>query len=303
MKKVLVIADVENWAFDTIYRNLKLHCKNYQIEVWYEFSKNKQLHNIDSYKEFDIIFYLNDYSPEFLLTNKIPKEKVILAIRSNVTHDLYNGTLKNNILLNSICGMILVSNKSLESRFKQIHGNVHIWSGGVDTKLFRYTEKKIGKCPIVGWAGSKNNFGSSYRGLNLIESACNKLGFKWEPALREDKWRTPEEMYDYYSTKIDIYVDASMGAGRQNGIYEAASTGRAIVASRVGIAEQLIAHGVNGELVDRTVESICIGLQNAVKNYERYGKLISNLIKTEYSWEVEALKFEKYLNNIKGING
>ena len=39
MKKVLVIADVANWAFDRFYDGLKKYCSDFEFEVRY--SRNR----------------------------------------------------------------------------------------------------------------------------------------------------------------------------------------------------------------------------------------------------------------------
>ena len=126
----------------------------------------------------------------------------------------------------------------------------------------------------------------------MLEEACKRLNFQFRPAYREDKWRNHDEMVSYYQNEIDIYVDVSESAGRQGGLVESGACGKAIIASRAGIAEELIDHGKNGFLVDRNVDSIVNVLKQIVPNIDDFGKKIRKTIEDKWSWKIQAPMFE-----------
>ena len=145
--------------------------------------------------------------------------------------------------------------------------------------------------------GSKDNFGSEMRGLYLIQEACNIVGYNFHPALKENKWRTVEEMVQYYQDEIDIYIDASSEAGRQNGLLEAAACSKIIMATKcVGISNELITHGENGLLIDRSVDSIIQAFKHP--NIEQFGKRIRKVIEDEWSWTHHATIFSDVFNKL-----
>lgn len=69
-------------------------------------------------------------------------------------------------------------------------------------------------------------------------------------AIREEKWRGPEEMRDFYHS-LDVYVCASRSEGAPNPCLEAAACGIPLVTTRVGSMPELIQDGVNGPFVER----------------------------------------------------
>jgi len=294
-KKLLVVPDIPNWAFDKIYKNLKKLLTNWDVYVHYTSGKNPQ-DNLATHKKFDLIFYLSDYDLRPLIKANIPKHKVILGIRSKVKDDIYNSPKR----LQRLVGGLSVPNQQLYERFKDSHPIVELTPGGVDTKLFcpistASPERKI----TVGWAGSKNNMHvKGFRGLELITAACKRVGYLFKPALKEVKHRNEREMASYYQNDIDIYVDASISAGRQNGLVEAGACGKPLISTRVGIAEQLIKDRINGVLVDRNINSIAQGLVNITPYINLFGERIREEIEENWSWEKHVPKFENLFSEV-----
>jgi len=295
MKSVLVIADYKGWAFENIYNGLKTNLINWHVEVFYQFSKSNKLSK--KLKDYDLILYLCDFDLTFLIKNKIPKEKVILAIRSNVTAPIYNSPS----IIKSLAGTIAASNKSIYDKFSKEYDNVYLLPGGVDTERFVYTKKIPGNPVIVGWAGSRDNFGSEYRGLSLLEESCKSIGAIFNPALREVKYRTHYEMVKYYNEEIDIYADVSIAAGRQNGIIEAGSCGRPVLSTRAGISENLLGNNEYGILVDRDKKSISDAIKLLISNYDDYSVKISRRIDDLYSWKYQSKLFENCFNEVINV--
>jgi glycosyltransferase involved in cell wall biosynthesis len=129
---------------------------------------------------------------------------------------------------------------------------------GFDTDRFRplpdlgSREKRL----RVGWAGSLANQGSAHRGVHeVIVPAAELSGAQLCLAVREDRWRTQDEMVEFYGS-IDVYVCASRSEGTPNPCLEAAACGLPVISTRVGNMPEFVRDGENGFLVERTVESV-----------------------------------------------
>lgn len=293
-KKLLVICDVKNWAFDRIYQGLNKYCEEWQVDAFYLNERNKQV-NLNSY---DLIYNLPD---NFLghiqqwYSQGLNPNKVVQGIRSEVNLPIY----EKSDMLNSYFRSLLCSNDKLFKRFEFKHRDVYLAEGGVDTDFYSYKKRKAPKNKVrVGWAGSTGVFDRNFRGLDIIQSACNLLDFEFVPALKEIRQRTPDEMVKYYHNEIDIYVEMSKSAGRQNGLVEAGSCGVPIISNVCGIAQQLIEPGINGLLSVRNVDDLKLALEIIMSDYEYFSKNVRESIEHEWSWKVQAKKFEAIFNNI-----
>lgn len=294
-KKILIVVDQPGWAFDKIATNLKVTIKNWKVDILY--GKNNDYKDLFNASH-DLLLFLPDFRIDVLAReHSFPKNRILLAVRSDVFRRGIKGY--NAEFLNKNVGAILCSNQLLFARTRQLHDKVYLVPGGVDTKKF--TPKPFIRFihPVVGWAGSRDNFGKKLRGLDLIEEACGLLKWKFNPAYREDRWRTEDEMVKYYQDEIDIYVDADIRAGRQNGLLEAASCGKMVVGvENCGICNQLIKNDYNGILVHRSINGIMEGLR-CVMPY--HGDNMRKTVEEEWSWEVQAKLFEDIFDEVAHV--
>jgi glycosyltransferase involved in cell wall biosynthesis len=165
---------------------------------------------------------------------------------------------------------------------------------GADTTLFYPRPRPRGRALRVGWAGSLTNAGSERRGLReYIEPAVKSLrGVKLVTAAREDRWRPHEEMPEFYRG-IDVYVCASRAEGAPNPCLEAAASGNILVSTRVGVMPELIADGVNGFLVERSVEAIAARLRELRDDPPLRERMRGAMAETMrvWSWDVLAERY------------
>lgn len=294
MKKLLVIADIPGWAFDRIYKGLKKNCVDWDVGVYY---LNLQ-QAVPDLQNYDLILYLCDNFPDpviHLVKQGIQKEKILMAIRSEVTHPLYD----RKDILSQVCIGLITANEMLYERFKNMHNNVFLAEGGVDTDFYSYKKRELSNDIRVGWSGSTGVFDRKFRGLDVIEESCELANVKFNPALKEIKLRTPEEMVEYYHNDIDIYVEMSESAGRQNGLVEAGSCGVPIISYNCGIAKQLIKQGVNGFIADQRDPVLLADLiKKIIKDYNNLSLNIRDSIVESWSWKIHAKKFEEIFNSL-----
>ena len=251
-----------------------------------------------NWEQYNVVLNLLDWLPELFINSGVPKERLVMAVRSNL-YEKMPEIYQNAKLLQRFVGAVVVANAKQYEVFKYRHKNVWLAPGGVDTEIFTPSDKPLRDKPIVGWAGSRDNFGVRYRGIPLVSNACQKLGLKYLPAYREERWRSEKQMVDYYQNDIDIYVDLSVAAGRQNGLLEAGACGKVLISSDAGIAPQLIEHGENGFLINRDELSLCEVLKKCTeKNTIKIRKNVRKEINRNWTWKVQATLFQSAFESI-----
>jgi glycosyltransferase involved in cell wall biosynthesis len=147
----------------------------------------------------------------------------------------------------------------------------------------------------VGWAGSLTNHTPQHRGVHeLIAPAVASVpGTELRLAAREEIWRGPEEMLDFYRS-LDVYVCASRSEGTPNPCLEAAACGLPVVTTRVGNMPELVHHGENGLFVERTVESIAAALavlRDDPPLRARLGRAARAKVEAAWDWRRQAVRY------------
>jgi glycosyltransferase involved in cell wall biosynthesis len=104
--------------------------------------------------------------------------------------------------------------------------------------------------------------GPGYRGYHefIVPAAAAVDRVELLTAAREDKWRGPEEMLEFYRA-LDVYVCASRAEGTPNTCLEAAACGVPLLTTCVGNMPELVVEGVNGFFVERDLDEIARKLQ------------------------------------------
>ena len=145
-------------------------------------------------------------------------------------------------------------------------------NNGVDHSVFSVTNEMVSRSPKVLWTGSP--FHAAVKGYHShvlpLMKALRKAGVQSEALYVDsfgDSKRTPAEMADWYNEGT-VLVCASALEGAPNPCLEAAACGCTLVSTPVGSMPDLIRDGVNGYLVDRTVDALFEGVQKALSNYE-----------------------------------
>lgn len=294
--KILFIADVPNWCFDKMGKALQKYGKN-EYTIRYG-RKNKYKTAFKDTGKFDLILYPVDVRPDYVLKYKPPKEKLVMLIRSDVfktTHKKRIEFYSNRDILNKSCDKFFIANNFMKDIFKsRYEGRFFYTPGGYDSDTFKYKKKKWSINTRVGWAGSKKNFGSQIRGIEIIEEACATAGCRFNPAYREDKWRTSEEMADYYYRDIDIFIDLYEAPGRQNGLLEAGACGCPIISIDTGIARELIGRD-NGLIIKRRARNLVFALSRIKDNLDNYSQRIHKEVENNWTWEKHVPIWEKYM--------
>jgi len=302
---ILYIVDTPDWALDNNAKALKKYGHNtYDIRYG---KHNKYKTAFNGAGQYDLVIFAVDVRIDRVIREDrsiVPPNKLVILIRSDVFRLCPKPRLhfyKQKGLLKKKVRAFLCANTKMYDKFSTYNNKCFYAPGGVDTDIFRPLSKKKRRSERcrVGWAGSKRR-GLSIRGIDKVARACRKRGFRWNPAIKENKNRSQREMARYYCSEIDVYVDASITAGRQNGLLEAAACGIPIACTRVGIGAELIDKGYAVE-IKRTIKSIGDAIYSlSSKRGKVDWELVKN-IRQKWSWRVHAKLWEEMLKELKGV--
>lgn len=256
--QILFIVDRPNWAHDFKTRNLmRLLRSACDIRLRYQAEVTEE--DIDEATLIVIYYWLQFNALQPLVPAlRRNRHKLLLGISSGyeleedrrdpglaVIHDFASGVFINSLLLYRQYQPLL----KLPAFYTP---------NGVDTRFYcPDTSKAPSSLLRVGWAGSLTNMGPDHRGFNefIVPAAAAVDRVELLTAAREDKWRGPEEMREFYRS-LDVYVCASRSEGTPNTCLEAAACGVPLVTTRVGNMPELVRHGINGFFVERDVDDI-----------------------------------------------
>lgn len=135
---------------------------------------------------------------------------------------------------------------------ERFHPRCFYVPNGVDEALFRRTRPRRGGF-VVGHVGKPN----PRKGAELIRAACKIVGveLKINQARFNGGALPPEGMVDWYQD-VHVIAVASDFDGTPNPALEAAACECAIVSNPIGNMPEFVQDGVNGFLVERSVESL-----------------------------------------------
>lgn len=268
-KKIALVVDIENWAFDIEAKLLKKKLIDYyDIDV---FCASNEKYNNDLYliledlKDYDLIHFFwrklliqlnNDELKNKLKENNIDyKNKLSTGIYDHLFVDEENINSYKNVF-NEYVKSYYTCSKKLEniynniSIYKKPWGTIHdtydnnLYSGG--DKL-RYLNETNNDPLIIGWVGNSewNIKYQDFKGFHsILTPVLDELiseGYKIEKNYADKNiiFRTNEEMPEYYG-QIDVCVIVSTLEGTPRPIIEGMASGVALITTDVGIACEVL---------------------------------------------------------------
>jgi glycosyltransferase involved in cell wall biosynthesis len=167
-------------------------------------------------------------------------------------------------IINDLARAVFVNNRLLLQEFeRECRCEVFYTPNGVDTHFFQPQPRvERDRMLRVGWAGSLANHPAALRGFHeVIVPAVQAVdGLELRTAIREERWRTADEMRDFYQA-LDVYVCASVCEGTPNTCLEAAASGVPVVTTRVGNMPELVVDGENGFFIERDAHDLAAKLR------------------------------------------
>jgi hypothetical protein len=296
--RILIVVDVPGWALDRTATNVMK-----RLADLYQFEKVFNAHAVDKIREqkFDLLYvaYETQFQDAHIEVELPPR--AVTGVRS---HFKWDGGGKGLPPSEAFLGHIRrftgihVPSRILYDIFHELHPAVFYTPHGVDTEMFRPRPERGFSSPsgelVLGWAGSLTNHPGK-RGVNdFIMPALEGLkGVTFRLAAREEKWRTQEEMVAFYQG-LDAVICASRTEGGPHPLLEASACQIPVISTRVGLAPELIEHGRNGLLVDRTVEAIrdaVIRLRDDQELRLKMGRSAREIVEARWNWDVQARNY------------
>lgn len=260
--RILFCVDVPMWAHDFKTTNIIRHLSDH-----YDFRKRFHADlTPDDARWADVIVVY--YWQQLLAVSWLPEffpGRVTLGGISDHT-DLEGDARAPGLRRLDLFDAVWVHNVFLWEEFEpRFFKPFHLARNGVDTTFYRPatpepSRRRPGAPLVVGWAGSLTNHGTK-RGYGdvIVPAIAMTPGVELRTAAREDRWRGPEEMRDFYR-ELDVYLVASRVEGTPNPGLESAACGVPAVSTRVGNMVELVEDGENGLLVDRSPEAFSAAL-------------------------------------------
>lgn len=303
MKKICLVCDVPNWAFDIIAKKLaKSFEDEFDIEIAYFDVREKAdflFEFIEEHKDSDLIHFfwrktLLQMEGETFIDKVKRKygnyEEYIQKISEKVSTGVYDflflkdeeiGIYKN--VFNKFSKKYYVTSKRLFdtylkiNEYKKPYGVVHDICDTskmlpMNSKRFEDFERPL----VIGWVGNSaiKYDGVDLKGFNsIIKPIVSELinegyNLKGHYADRNEKWRSSEEMPIYYS-EIDVCLCMSIMEGTPLPILEAMSCGVPIITTDVGVVS---------EALDEKQKEYIIGDRAYGENDESIKKILEDKI-------------------------
>ena len=279
MKKIALIADVKDWAFDNAAHIIKNKLSDeFQIDIFYSDSEEfkKDLFTIlESLKEYDLIHFfwreilLNFESEEFrkrVIEKYGECEKYIKTAVNKISTGVYDHMFEDDIenikLFTKYCKAYVVSSKKLfdkYSSYEDIKKPAGIVGDSFEKEVFyplnleRFDFSEDDKL-VIGWAGNstwnkkqkdENGNPIDFKGFNtilkpVVDDLISK-GYNIELKLadRSVKQIPIDNMCEYYSN-IHIYICVSSREGTPKPLIESMGCGVPIITTDVGVAREAL---------------------------------------------------------------
>lgn len=281
--KVLLVADVVNWAFDFRCNAIWKH-----LGDSYEFAKAYITRMPDfDYSQFDVLYYAGFMLPGSKRDKaKTGRHRVVTSISGIRTRTIADvkSYLSNN------CMAAAALNKDLYEKFKDADGiKIDLIHNGVDCDLFSPGPRPRHEGFIVGWAGRPRNV----KRLDLLAEIMESIpGARLE--LRIFTRRVPQkEMPDFYRG-LDCYCCVSLNEGHSNTVSEAAACGVPIISTATGTAPELLADG-RGILVREDLgdlrEALQIMASHSPEHRAEIGARLRQYVVENWNWSRQARKY------------
>lgn len=303
MKKICLVCDIPNWAFDIISKKLSKSFENeFEIDIAYFDVREKAecfFEFLEEHKKYDMIHFfwrktLLQMESETFINKVIEKygdyEKYVQDISGKLSTGVYDflflkeeeiNIYKN--VFNKFISNYYVISKRLLNTYSKIEAYKKPWGVVHDvcdtTKMIPENLERFDKYDrplVIGWVG---NSGIKFDGIDLkgfisiIKPIVSELiaeGYNIieHYADRNIKWRTSDEMPAYYN-EIDVCICTSIMEGTPLPILEAMSCGVAIITTDVGIVP---------EALGEKQKEFIIGDREYGKNDEEIKKILKQKI-------------------------
>jgi glycosyltransferase involved in cell wall biosynthesis len=285
--RVILLADVRNWAFDFAARSIKSRLSGkYAIQVAYLHDRP----NLDpgSFDLLYIFWWVDRYHHRF----GVPKSKVIREVASfRWQTDEEFGRLRPEQFSEQYlddCLFVTTPARSLRKVLAQVKNEVFVCPNGFEPALFRPGPARTGPLKI-GWVGNPNDATKGLKDI-LIPS----IQETWALQATTGRW-SRSRVARLYQT-VDVIAIASLAESQPLPLIEGMASGCFPVTCNVGIVPEVVLSGVNGLVVERSIEGFRSAFEWCSSRLERIreaGLRNSAYMLQSRSWDNCAHRFDE----------
>ena len=260
---MLLIPDIRGWAIENKARQIARHL---QGEFRVRCRPQAEVEETDlAWADVIVVFFWMQLSTLVHLSDALERDAHKLAL-GVCSHKELEGSRRQDAIrhLNDHGRVLFANNFRMQGQVAALVDKPIFYTpNGVDIDFYSPSGVQLRRQQMrVGWAGSLTNMGREHRGFDdlIVPSvrACDEVEFV--PAIREERWRSAEEMREYYRA-LDVYMCASQSEGTPNGALEAAASGVPVISTAVGCMPEFITDGDNGFLVRPEVDEFVARLE------------------------------------------
>ena len=246
--RILLVADVNSWALDLTAKYIQ---KSIPCDIAYVSGEPR--FNENMLNEYDHVHAMNWLDLQTLAGHP----RVTAGVCSHGFELKWLGVARKE--LPKFKKLVCIS-KILYDRARKYNQNVHYISNGVDTELFKPSDKQ-NEVFTVGFCGQKTDggFGEKknkekrpiwdVKGYELILQPLQKRleGIVVFKVLTNDYTNAiPYEDMPKWYEDIDVLICTSLYEGCPFPVLEAGAYGKPVISTHVGIVPELVKHGTNG---------------------------------------------------------
>lgn len=244
---------MRGWSYDFTAQALVRHLSDrFEISVFY----NDTMEGFDCH-EFDLLV---DFWWRGRQCKRLGQRVVVQVSSHRWGRDKYGSQSVEDLIGNNLAsaGAVFVPSRRLQDEIApHFVRSVALCPKGFHPETFGdYSMKRGGL--TVGWAGAAS---ASDKNVAMLVEAWSKL-------YVADQCLTQEEMPDFYNS-IDVIACASDAEGDPRTLIEGMACGGFPVTVDVGIVPELVRHGENGLIVERTPEAFAAAFEWCRDNVEQ----------------------------------
>lgn len=315
--KVLCVIDHPHWISAKIAREIKRTSRHHEITICSIETLLKlrpQLNSLDA--TFDLIHCLTPHLYPRIREYFHPNQSFVCHVH-HLEDDQHFETIKQMKLIATVCKQC---EKQLRSHEIETSKLMRL-ANGISTSEFpepnpksKENSRKVFKISsdskVIGFIGKASSNSNQRKGIDtftecikLINKSITNLvafivGQGWEEliidlkksgvkVIHKDYLPTAKSLRNFYES-LDLYLITARIEGGPVPLLESMACARPVIATRVGIAEEIIKDGENGFLIDfdntQATAKKCIECLTTA-NLQRMGQMARHQIKQSYEWD------------------
>lgn len=268
-RKVLLVADVKDWAYDFIARSIYTNFRKYEAEIVYFKDLIEKRERVDA-TDYDVIFafFWYDMFCRGYLIDNLDLDKVCVGVHS------HNSWLKRGISIEEVDNILSnfpatgFISKKLMDKFPMVKGSF-LTPTGYNPRYFSPSPLPpfLGKLRVC-WAGDPDQ--SHHGGIKGFYDFIQPVVEEFEEIELVTTTKSDPIKYsmmgNFYSSG-HIYVNMSSNEGSPMPVLESMACGRPVISTNVGIVPEILDED-SGWIINRTKNGLRNSLKSALDNLD-----------------------------------